>query len=65
VEFVYKVSRGRDGDNAAASLKSAWDGFVGAGLISGDTANKLTIMPPTFVKGDKPGVVITLTEAPL
>lgn len=63
VEVIYKVERGRDGDNAIAMLKSAFDGFVSAGVLSSDTADKLTIMPPTFVKGERAAVAITLTEA--
>ena len=34
--FYHKVSRGRDGDNALASLKAAMDGFTDAGIWADD-----------------------------
>jgi crossover junction endodeoxyribonuclease RusA len=35
--FYFRDARRRDGDNLAASLKSAWDGLVDAGIIEDDS----------------------------
>jgi len=65
VEFTVTVQRGRDEDNLRAMLKPAFDGFVDAGLLVDDNARLLRQGVTTIVKGERDGVVITLTEAPL
>ena len=64
VEFTATTQRDRDEDNLRAMLKPAFDGFVDAGLLADDNARLLRQGITTIVKGDRPGVVITLTEAP-
>lgn len=54
--------RGPDGDNALASLKSAFDGFVDARVLAGDAINQLTHLP-VWVDGSAgraPGVTVLL-----
>lgn len=64
--YNYHKKRGRDGDNLAAALKGAWDGFVHAQLLAGDTLRDLWIDPVavTIDKTRPEGVSITLTEQP-
>lgn len=60
VAWHAKTKRFKDPDNAAATLKSAWDGIVDSGLLSDD--RQLTHLPIIF-KVDKinPRVVLTIT----
>ena len=46
--FYYKQKRRRDTDNAIASLKSAYDGIVDAGLIPDDTPEHMKRTTPEF-----------------
>lgn len=64
--YNFHLNRGRDGDNLAAALKGAWDGFVRADLLRGDTLRDLHIDPVqvTIDKTRPEGVTITLTEEP-
>ena len=61
VTFYWPTRRRRDKDNADASLKAAWDGFVDAGLLKDDVG--LTRLPTKF-EYDKvqPRVVIEIWE---
>jgi crossover junction endodeoxyribonuclease RusA len=65
--FYVHEHRPRDGDNLNAMLKAAWDGFVTAELLAGDTAEDLIIEPPhvNITERDKRRrVLIRLTPAP-
>lgn len=46
VTFYWRDRRRRDKDNADASLKAAWDGFVDSGLLNDDVG--LTRLPTKF-----------------
>jgi len=46
--FFHKQNRTRDPDNAIASLKSAFDGLVDAGLVSNDDWTRMIREPPEF-----------------
>ena len=46
--FFFKDHRRRDPDNAAGSLKAAYDGIVDAGLVADDDYEHMTRMPPVF-----------------
>lgn len=60
--FYFPHKRVRDGDNAIASMKAAFDGMSDAGVIANDSG--LTHLPPTLlVDRDNPRVEITLTLA--
>lgn len=58
VVFTLPDQRRRDPDNLQASLKAAWDGMVDAGLLQDDRIGMLQIEKPTFVQGEKPGLVL-------
>ena len=63
--FYYGANRRRDGDNAGASLKPAWDGIADAGVVVNDSG--LRHMPPVLkVDRINPRVelIIKPTEAP-
>jgi len=61
--FYWPDARRRDFDNAAASIKAAWDGIVASGLIEDDRAGCLEIEKPIFaVDRENPRVEITITR---
>jgi len=58
--FYCKVKRRRDKDNALASLKSAFDGLVDAGLLVDD--EQLTPLPVMFrIDRESPRVELIIT----
>lgn len=60
--FYFASNRGRDKDNAAASMKAAMDGIADAGVVSNDKA--FTPLPPVLeIDKDDPRVVVTITPA--
>jgi crossover junction endodeoxyribonuclease RusA len=62
-QAVFFVPRARpmDGDNAAATLKGAWDGVAAAGVVTNDRG--MIHQPPTFaVDVDRPRVELTIRE---
>jgi Holliday junction resolvase RusA-like endonuclease len=60
--FYWPDKRRRDPDNAAASLKRAWDGMRLAGLLADD--DKLTHWPPVMgLDPRRPRVEIAIREA--
>jgi len=61
--FYRKTKRRRDPDNDNASLKSAYDGIVDAGLIPDDDYDHLQRLPPsTGIDREYPRVVLTITR---
>lgn len=57
--FFYGVNRRRDGDNALASLKAAFDGLVSAKLVSDDSF--IRYKPVEFrIDKDKPRVELRI-----
>jgi crossover junction endodeoxyribonuclease RusA len=60
-KFYFRDSRRRDGDNLLASMKSAFDGLVDAGIFSDDAG--LTHLPVEKNKDTKnPRVEIHITQ---
>jgi Holliday junction resolvase RusA-like endonuclease len=58
IVFVHPAKRRRDADNALASLKSAIDGIVMAGLVADDSAEHITIESVNFTAGQPARVEI-------
>lgn len=62
--FFHRQKRRRDDVNALASLKSAYDGLVDAGLLVDDDAEHLTTLPATFaIDRDHPRVELRIERA--
>lgn len=63
VTFYFRDNRRRDEDNAIASLKSAFDGVVEAGLIADDSHKNLVRLPVDFlVDREDPRVELVFTR---
>jgi Holliday junction resolvase RusA-like endonuclease len=58
--FYFATNRRRDEDNAAASLKAAWDGIAAAGIVAND-AGLTHRRPELRVDPERPRVELTLT----
>lgn len=59
--FFHTQNRGRDADNALASLKSAFDGLADAGIVTND--RKITHEPVEFmVDRERPRVELEIFE---
>jgi hypothetical protein len=59
--FYFATNRGRDMDNANASLKKHQDGIAMAGLVTNDKV--ITPLPPVMlIDKDRPRVEITITK---
>jgi len=61
--FYHAQRRRRDDDNLIASLKSARDGLVDAGLLD-DDAGVTTLPPIQLIDRDRPRVELTITREP-
>jgi len=63
VVFYHKSKSRRDPDNFMGMLKSAYDGFVDAGLLVDDDSEHLKREEPSFeIDKDSPRVEVTLTR---
>jgi hypothetical protein len=62
--FVFKVKRKRDPDNLLARFKPGLDAIVNAGLLSGDSSDRVSFGVPKIVvdQARAPETVIVLTE---
>lgn len=61
--FYFATDRRRDEDNAAASLKAAWDGIAAAGIVANDAGLTHT-RPVLLLDRENPRVEITLRPLP-
>ena len=60
--FRFQHPRRRDPDNLLASLKTAFDSLVDAGILADD--NAITHLPVEIEIGTPPGVTLVITEGP-
>ena len=64
ITFVVTDRRRLDADNMLARLKPTWDGFVDAGLLDDDSAEKFRFGVIGFERGPKRQVLVRLRTGP-
>lgn len=64
VELVWVVTdkRRRDVDNIVPTLKAVCDGLVDVEIVPDDTPQYMEKVMPTIELGEKPGVIVRVTE---